>query len=85
MILYFILELLEPFKGFCLIPHQIDIAIFTLVISKSNKVLKTASFKTASFNSVHWPTTISMYEAKQLACSLTLSNKGRFCHFTKQT
>jgi hypothetical protein len=41
MILYFTLELLEPFKGYRLIPHQIDVAIYTYGIGKSNKTLKT--------------------------------------------
>ena len=43
MILHFILELFELFKGFCLVPNQIDIAVSTLVIYKGNKVLKDTS------------------------------------------
>jgi hypothetical protein len=43
MILHFILELFELFKGFCLVPHQIDIAVSTQVIDKGNKVLKATS------------------------------------------
>jgi hypothetical protein len=40
MILHFILELFELFKGFCLVPCQIDIAVSTQVIGKGNKALK---------------------------------------------
>jgi hypothetical protein len=43
MILHFILELFELFKGFCLVPHQTGIAISTQVIGKGNKVLKSTS------------------------------------------
>jgi hypothetical protein len=43
MILHFILELFELFKGFCLVPHQIDIAVSTQVTGKDNKVLKATS------------------------------------------
>jgi len=43
MILHFILELFELFKGFCLVSHQIDIAVPTQVIGKVNKVVKASS------------------------------------------
>src|ERR1043165_3199517 len=61
LILYFILKLLELFKGFRLMPHQVDISISAQVVGESHEVLVTTSSSRA-----HWSTHISMYEFQQV-------------------
>src|SRR3954469_12986515 len=65
LILYFTLKLLELFKSFRLMPHQVDITISTEIISESNEVVISSSSCRA-----HWPTYISMYEFQQVCRSL---------------
>src|SRR3954468_4497306 len=66
LILYFILKLLELFKGFRLVPHQVDISIYAQVIGESHEVLVTTSSTRA-----HWFTHISMYEFPLVVRPLT--------------
>src|SRR3954462_5653630 len=56
LILCFILEFFELFKGFRLMFHQVDISIPTQIISKGNEVLITTPGCRA-----HWSTYITMY------------------------
>src|SRR3954469_10996679 len=65
LILYFTLKLLELFKSFRLMPHQVDITISSEIISKSNEVVISSSGCRA-----HWSTYISMYEFQQVCRSL---------------
>src|SRR4051812_3033427 len=65
LILYLILKLLEPFKSFRLMLHQVDITISTEIISKSNEVVISSSGCRAP-----WSTYISMYELQQVYRSL---------------
>src|SRR3954464_11296396 len=65
LILYFTLKLLELFKSFRLMTHQVDITISTEIISESNEVVISSSGCRA-----HWPTYISMYEFHQVCRSL---------------
>src|SRR3954463_9022531 len=55
LILCFILEFFELFKGFLLMFHQIDISIPTQIISEGNEVLITNSSRRA-----HWSTYITV-------------------------
>src|SRR4051812_30371424 len=65
LILYLTLKLLELFKIFGLLLHQVDITISTEIISESNEVVISSSGCRA-----HWSTYISMYEFQQVCRSL---------------
>src|SRR3954463_10802901 len=71
LILYFILKLLELFKGLRLVPHQVDISISAQVVGESHEVLVTTSSSRA-----HWSTHISMYEFQQVGRFSQLFAKG---------
>ena len=57
LILDLILKFLEPFKGFRLMRHQVNIPISTQVISKGHEVTKTIAC-----GDVHGSTYICMYD-----------------------
>src|SRR5688572_13484442 len=75
LIFNFILKFLELFKGFRLVPHQVDIAISTKIISESYEVLESSSSRRA-----HWSAYIIMYEFQQVYCSLRKSCERRLGH-----
>src|SRR4051812_1547228 len=78
LILYLTLILLELFKSFRLMLHQVDITISTEIISESNEVVIYSSGC-----SDHWSTYNSVFEFKQVCRSLRKTRKRRLGHLSK--
>ena len=79
LVLNFSLELFELIKRVRLMSHQIDITKSTVIVSKSDEVSESLPG-----NGAHGPTYVSVYQAQQVTCPLTLTDEGRSCHLVHQ-